>query len=460
MEPNDYKNKYLKYKNKYLSLKNQNGGKIFVSDKDITRALKFTKKEYDKLEKNEQDEFPFYCNDEKPNLCTINTPNYGLCKKNALECDKYIGEDEYLKYDLTDEKRKEQFDYGKQFGYNIYEQKDKKDCSKIVENSIKTYDGEFPIPNNFRIITFNCWWSLKAPTGDKDKDAFNEEFFKTRIKVIAEIINESNADVVCLQEVGLETFQILHSKLKDTYHYFYENPFNPDKDNDGPRKRSLETLCFTKMPVKLFRSLGAEGNLNYHNSILMLEFDNLVVFNVYLQAGTIKSPGQKDTWFNYSRCRYNQYIKIGKLLNEYKIEKPIVVLGDFNTDLNGDPNDKWYELRAFNELNLQDSWLELYDNKSGFTENTDVNLMRWNVKFEEKVLRIDGIFHTKDKIKTHKIELLGDKPIDVSDEMQKDFVKYRVPNKENKEQLIRKNGSKIQLWASDHFAVCADLEII
>ena len=199
--------------------------------------------------------------------------------------------------------------------------------------------------------------------------------------------------------------------------------------------------------------------------MILVEFDNLVILNVYLQAGTRNSPGQKDLWFNYSRCRYNQYLVMAKFLKDNNInmlEKPIVVLGDFNTDLNGNEK-KWPELKAFKELNLIDSWLEKYDDKSGFSENTDVNFMRWNNKFEQKILRIDGIFYNKGKLKTNEIKILGDSPININKEMQDNFYKYRMPSITdfpNKDALLKKNGDEIQIWPSDHFAVIADLEII
>ena len=86
--------------------------------------------------------------------------------------------------------------------------------------------------------------------------------------------------------------------------------------------------------------------------------------------------------------------------------------------------------------------------------------MRWNVKFEEKIYRIDGIFYTKDKFKTNNIELLGNQPINIDEKMQLEFDKYKIPNKPNKNELIRKNDGKLQIWPSDHFAVMSELEFI
>ena len=473
----DYKLKYLKYKQKYIDLKDQlsfvqndsfkqkyidlkdqlsfvqNGGRIDSNN----IGTRFTKENYDMLRSDiERNKFPFYCQDDKPYMCSLKTQNYGLCKSKIMDCEKYDGENTYLKYDLSDPQKREKLDYGKGFGYDLYGNVGK-NCSKLVENSSKTYEGTFIIPTKFKIISYNCWWSMKV-TGDATKDAFHCRFFEIRMNDIARIINESEADIVCLQEVGELTFEILEPLLKTKYPYYYEIPFNCDKNDKGPRGRSLETVCFSKFQAKGFKLFNVQGNLHYNNSMLMLEFDNLIVFNVYLQAGTRNSPGQKDLWFNYSRCRYNEYLAIGKYLKNNNNIKPIIVLGDFNTNLNGNIKE-WPELKAFKELNLQDSWLEKYDDKGGFTENTRINLMRWNVKFEEKIYRIDGIFYTKDKLKTNEIKIIGDAPIDIDEDMQKKYEDIRIPNKPNKAELIRKNGV-LQLWPSDHFAVIADLELI
>jgi exonuclease III len=350
------------------------------------------------------------------------------------------------------------YTFGKNYNYDLYGNSNK-DCSRLIENTSKTYNIPiFDVPSTFKIMTFNCWWSLKR-TEDNEINEFHKKFFEIRIIEIARLVNESNTDIVCFQEVGIDTFAILQPLLKENYSYFYEEPFTCDYDDSGLRGRTLETVCFSKYPASSFRLFSVEGNLSYNNSMLMLEFNNFIVFNVYLQAGTRNSPGQKDLWFNYSRCRYNEYMAIGKYMKENNITKPIIVLGDFNTNLNGNIT-QWPELNAFKQLNLQDSWLEKYDNKSGYTEDTSVNLMRWNVKFEEKIYRIDGIFYTKDKFKTNNIEIIGTEPINIDKKLQDQFYKYRIPDREGKESLIRKNNDKLQLWASDHFAVMAELEII
>ncbi len=456
----DLFNKYLKYKSKYLKLKNNmKGGAFFTTSKT---SNKFTKEEYDALSQEDKDKFPFYCPSTHPHLCTLSTPNFGLCKKNQDECSVYTGENKYLIYDLeSNDERKANLEYGEKFGYTFYKQKDK-NCSNLIENSygnITNFEGPH-ISNPFKILTWNLWWSIKKETSDEAFNKFNIDFFKTRMDSIVENIIKSNADIICLQEVGDLTFKMIYdeSRLKILYPYYYENPISWDKDNTGQKKRTIDTVCLSKYPAKSFGSYGVEGNLEYHNSMCMVEFEKFVVFNVYLQAGTRNSPGQKDLWFNYSRCRYNEYLLIKNYIESKKIEKPIIILGDFNTDLNGSVKN-WPELKAFNQMNLQDAWLEKYDNKSGFTENTSINLMRWNVKFEEKIFRIDGIFYTKDAFNIKNIEVFGTDPIDISTDLEDNFVKYRVPNKENKNELLRKNQGRIQFWPSDHFGVLAEIKI-
>ena len=451
-----YLKKYLKYQSKYFNLINNHlliGGSILDSD---NIANIYTKDDYDKIDLEEQNKFPFYCPVEKPYICSKKTKNYGLCKTELDECNEYSGEQTYPIYDLNEE-RTELLDYGKKFNYDLYKFNDK-DCSKLIINSFVDYDIEpYIFTSNFKIMTWNLWWSMKI-TGNKEQNKFHYDFFVIRMKVIAEEILNSDVDIVCLQEVGELTFNIIYHLINSKYPYYYENPIHFDKDNDGPRRRSLECMCFSKYPANGFKSIGVQGNLHYNNSILVLEYEQFIIFNVYLQAGSRNSPGQKDLWFNYSRCRYNEYLAIDNYIKENEIKKPIIILGDFNTNLNG-KYDEWPELVAFKQMNLEDAWLKKYDNDSGFTENTKVNLMRWNVKFEEKQLRIDGIFYNKDAFILKDIKIIGDKPIDIDDDMQKQFYKYRIPNKDDKDKQIRKNGDQLQLWPSDHFAIIAEFTL-
>jgi exonuclease III len=463
-----YKQKYLKYKQKYIGLKKHLGGSNESNESNESNTILkselagniFTKTEYDNQSEENKKKFPFYCPDTNPILCSLSTPNFGLCKNNSTDCVEYTGEKEFLTYDIvSDPSRQELIDKGKNFGY--YMQNDK-DCSKLYKNASMEYPStEIKIPDKFKILTWNLWYSLKK-TQNQEENEFHYNFFKTRMDTIITQIINLDVDVVCLQEVGKETYDLIYPELICKYPYCYEESIQFDDSNNGPRKRQLETICFSKYPCLSYNSFGVEGNLKYNNSMLSIEFDKFIVFNVYLQAGTKNSPGQKDLWFNYSRCRYNEYLSIKNYIDSNHITKPIIVLGDFNTNLNGNINE-WPELKAFGQMGLEDLWLDKYDNTNGFTENTDINLMRWNVKFEEKIFRIDGIFSTQNAFDCVDIKLIGTKPIDIDTNLQQQFIQYRIPKInpiEMRDKLIRKNDQdQIQLWPSDHFGVVAELEI-
>lgn len=444
---------------------------------------------YTKYEENKEDFFPYYCPTHKSYLCTIDTPNYGLCKETAEACNTYTNENDMpILYEGANKENIETIRKGYPFNYIFPSDQDDagkklfkdptRNCSKFV---VTLEGGICELPPKFKIMTYNIWHSLKKFPIDTDnseenkknkiKNDFELEFLEIRVRQIAKIILESKADVICLQEVSLEAYNIINPLINKYYKYQYETNFKPDIDINGKRGRTVETMCFSKYPALSYKLLKIEGNLSYNDSAIVLEFGNVMIFNVYLQAGTSKSPGQSFRWIHYSRCRYNQYLAIGEYLKENRITKPIVVVGDFNTNLDGNI-EEWPELRAFNRLNLTDSWSTSCPGDSGFTEDTRVNLMRWNTKFEEKQYRIDGIFYTTDAFITNKITILGKKPIsDMTesridiDKLQKQFLEYKVSKNQKQElngvlrgPLDLQGNTKTLIWPSDHFAVVSDLE--
>ena len=483
----DFFHKYKKYK--------QKNTKLLTQYPKLTEYLKYgggpnednikyTRSEYD-MDPN-KNSFPFYCDDEYPILCGDSTTNFGLCKKTQEECDTYTGEQTYLTYDTVDyPSRRENIIRGKEYGYNMYDYNNS-NCSllHLDASGIDITDHVTKIGKKIKIMTQNLWWSVKQTNFDEhEKKQFHDDFLSIRLNKIADIILKETPDIVCMQEVGKKSFDILEEKLREQYPYHYEIDVSQIQEGkNGSRKRDLETLCFSKYPVMNFKLFGVGGNLSYSNSMSVLEFPDFVVFNVYLQAGTRNSPGQSDLWFNYSRCRYQEYLSIHRYMQENNIRKPIIVVGDFNTNLNGNFKE-WPELKAFSQLDLSDLWLmsdiELLDQdyrlqmlekgenidtinkkiREGNTEDTDLNQMRWNVKFEEKKYRIDGIFATKDAFDVKNIKRVGLDPIDISENMQRLFKQYRIPNYPNKEELIKLFDGELKIWPSDHFGVIAEMEL-
>ena len=185
--------------------------------------------------------------------------------------------------------------------------------------------------------------------------------------------------------------------------------------------------------------------VKYNNSIIRVEYNDFVLYNVYLQAGSKKSPGQEHYWFHYTRCRIDQLKKIKELIN--KDTKPVILCGDFNFHLDG--GEEWLETNELKDY-FKDSWRELRKTE-GFTENTDVNTMRWNLKFQEKKVRYDGILYRGNGIMPIFTKLVGTKPIQLNKKMTDEFIKNFITNEHDKVKYNKKKT--INIFPSDHFAV-------
>jgi exonuclease III len=247
---------------------------------------------------------------------------------------------------------------------------------------------------------------------------------KIRINLIADVIIKNNPDIVCFQEVSLISLQILKKRLSYIYKYQYETDYFFDEILQ--RNREVETITFSKYQVCNYQVYGLDGNLRYNNSLIRTEFNNFVLYNVYLQAGSKKSPGQEYYWFHYTRCRIDQLKRIKELID--KDMKPVIICGDFNFHLDG--GDEWLEYNEIKDY-FKDSWKEV-NNNEGFTENTDINTMRWNLKFQEKKVRYDGILYKGSSIHPFLSKTVGKKSVPLNKQMTKLFIKNFISDNHKK----------------------------
>jgi endonuclease/exonuclease/phosphatase family metal-dependent hydrolase len=399
-----YEHKYKKYKSKYLKL-------LGTCPKDMQ-------------------------------ICDIDTKDYGLCKPNELLCND-IGVAGVIPNINVDN------EIGSVYGYEATHLHEFcGDTGIDYEIANDKYDD---MPNKFSIVTYNIWGLIK----NRDKERYFKFLLKTmeiRMKAIAKIILKANADIVCLQEVTDEALEFLKPLLVTRYPYYYEEHLNTKK-NAIARKRQVEVYVFTKYRPQSVKIYHVTGNLGYYNSFMMIEYPNLMITNLYVQAGSKYSPGQEPYWIHYSRCRSQEYHAIGEIIKQNK--KPFIMTGDFNTHLGGKIRD-WPELQKLKEMNLNDAWMEL-SKKKGLTEDTNKNHMRWNLKFQEKKFRYDGILYRD--LQPMNIKILGTKSIVLDDTDSKEFYELFIPNVPNKEELTKyhdKENKRLALWPSDHFAVFAE----
>jgi hypothetical protein len=176
-------------------------------------------------------------------------------------------------------------------------------------------------------------------------------------------------------------------------------------------------------------------------------------------------------------------------VDSYKGKKAIVVLGDFNFELNSihydgtpDDTDNWSELVFLRKLDLTDSFKVLHPEDPGFTENTDINTLRYLGKLEEKKLRYDGIFFN-DKLKATSSAVVNDKPLKLVEdnrallEIPMPFSSVDKINEDYELALVFKPGNDAEseakletykkqksleygyeLFVSDHFGVMSGFE--
>lgn len=294
-----------------------------------------------------------------------------------------------------------------------------------------------PIPSTFKITTQNALGlyrgKYREPSESGSANEATYDLMVLRTALFRKFLKDNNPDFVCFQE-STPTFIDLLDKdfVSENYPYIY--PTEEEMFIQESNGANATVSMLSKYPAKKAKTYMLQGNSSYYNALGIYEFDNLVIINVYMQAGSEISPGQKYKWENYARCRRQQLMFIKQQIDNIRAtsaSKAIVVLGDFNFELNsirykGEPDQnlirddnghliydpsisdmKWAEhkfLVGEKGLNLNDSYKELHLNDSseadreGYTEYTDVNTLRFLGKLEEKKLRYDGIYFNNDLI--------------------------------------------------------------
>jgi len=415
----------------------------------LNRNVYFTLNEYNLLNNDIKSLYPFYCPNEYPYFCGKNSNSFGLCKKRLEDCNN-VNIDGVIPILAIDNINK-----GSKYGYctdNLHRR-----CNNIILNKEQNFDLSISKILMLSIMTYNIW-------GLPPKNDFILKLMKIRINLIADIIIKNNPDIICFQEVSLIPLRILKKRLSFMYKYQYETDYFFDEILQ--RNREVETITFSKYPVCNYQVYGLDGNLRYNNSLIRTEFSNFVLYNIYLQAGSKKSPGQEYYWFHYTRCRIDQLKRIKELID--KDMKPVIICGDFNFHLDG--GDEWLEYNEIKDY-FKDSW-KVVNKKDGFTENTDINTMRWNLKFQEKKVRYDGILykdctvsegnssaspHTGCKVRPFFSKTVGKQSVPLNKEMTKLFIKNYISNDHKK---IKYNNKKtINIFPSDHFGVITKFQM-
>ena len=442
--------KYNKYKTKYII------GKTLQ-----TAGASLSKGAPDKIS----------CPEDRPHYCEPPSKAMGLCVMRPSDCDRIVHTYPTQIINNTSESG-----IGEDFGYtetnlgnNCYE------GSVPIYESTPTDQLPTKLPQKFKIITWNIWGLIKkSPTIGGVKN-LGGSFVDIRMQEIARILVESNADIICCQEVSGEALHYLYGEnnemsrqLRDMYPYCSEPELPTSFLLNESRGHDVEVMLFCKYRPIRYTVYRLTGNLHFTNSMLIAEFPNLIVSSVYLQPGCKFSPGQSKKWIQYARCRRQQLERVGdtlRLIIRRYGQKPMVLTGDFNFHLDGLTQD-WPEKLALDpdqsvgQLGLVDVWRREYPDQReapGYTEDTDVNEMRWNSKFKTKLFRYDGIFASPELISSG-VTMIGTYGFllsEIQTRAYEDSMRKLDPSLRKARYGI---DGRLNWFPSDHFGVVVNLQ--
>lgn len=313
-----------------------------------------------------------------------------------------------------------------------------KNC--IFNNIEDKLEPKFVGTRTVKICTYNIWGVEKFSKYSKlDK----------RLPHITDIIIKNEPDIVCLQEMSHITLKYFMSKPYIANNYYFSE-IKPDLRIDGKIKSTITPIILTKIkPLSITRYLLETTEFGY--PILVAEYPEFIVVNCHLQAGGKPYYKIDKDIDSFTTCRIKQIKSIKDILDKHNYKnKKTILTGDLNFDV-----DVEIESNTLSQLNLQDAWITLHKNKKGYTEDTTINSMRWNVTHRKKTVRYDVVLY-KD-VTPLQIKLIGDKPVFDIDIKDNDFREY-AKNRNRDMNKMKTLNNKLQYWPSDHFGLICTFE--
>lgn len=245
-------------------------------------------------------------------------------------------------------------------------------------------------PEPVRLLTWNVWFG--GHMFDERRDALLAELGRRR------------PDVIALQEVTPELLGAITATpwIQDAYAL---------SDADGSTIQGYGVLVMSRLPVR-----------NVSLSELPSQMGRRLV-TVELACGLTIASVHLESTADCAEERVTQLELIQPHLRA--LSDDVVLCGDMNFT----PTDA-RETAAL-DPSFADTWASLRPTDPGYTVDTDINTMRYQVKSKRTRKRIDRIFLRSTRWRAQSIELVGTEPIDL-DELDETFV-------------------------SDHFGLAADL---
>lgn len=223
-------------------------------------------------------------------------------------------------------------------------------------------------------VTYNVW--------------FGKYYFQERCEALLQVVRDCEADAIALQEITPSFLEIILKQawVQDSYYV---------SDATGETVQDYGMLLLSRLPIrKLF--LYKLPSLMSRKVLVAELCVNEQTFNV----ATVHLESMNSS----ASLRADQLSVIFPLLS--KLEHS-VLMGDFNFC------SSWVRENANIDSSYQDLWAVLRSNEPGYTEDTDINLMRLQLKQKEKKVRFDRILlcSSSSDWQPQSIQLLGTQPI-------------------------------------------------
>lgn len=219
------------------------------------------------------------------------------------------------------------------------------------------------------VSTYNIW--------------FNEKHAVQRYRAIAELLSRDAPDIMAFQEVTSLSAAVFLKQPWIREHYRSAAVVGGSRGNYGMLLLSrlpLDRVTYTPLPTRLSRG--------YLTAQLTLDGEQLAVVSVHLESGKAAAP---------LRAR-----QLGAIFEAQQNSGNAVIMGDFNMR---DAED------GIIGADYRDAWPGLRPGEPGYTEDTTINHMRFDMKNKHRHVRFDRVLTTGDRWQPESIELLGREPI-------------------------------------------------
>ena len=206
-----------------------------------------------------------------------------------------------------------------------------------------------------------------------------------------------------------------------------------------------------------FSTYKIGGALDYDNVATTCVFSNAIIVNVHFQAGCSQSSDTRRRALAdaCAQCRQVQFRALVAFLDENYSPISAIVCGDFNAHLDG--GEQWPEMNGWPLHDWLDTFRQYHPNQPGWTEDTQRNIMRWNLKFKSKHYRYDGIFvRSPSAPQITDSRLVGVEPFSLSRTDSQAVIDCTPAHQRG--QLILHEG-RFAWFVSDHFGVMSTVEL-